>query len=75
MPRLKSQETTSRDSAAMEKACARATSTPTGRDTTESGIRQSDDILNHTCDLIPTLLVKETDIPSGVFLLITCMFL
>jgi hypothetical protein len=50
-PRLKPQWTASRDSAAMEEACAWTTPAHSGHVATESGIRQSEDIiLIHMCN-------------------------
>ncbi len=55
-PRLKPQETTSRDSAALEESCARVNSTHSGRGASESGIQQSGEITqNHMCSPFPML--------------------
>ncbi len=55
-PRLKPQETTNRDSAAIEESCARVNSNHSGRGATESGIQQSGEITqNHMCSPFPML--------------------
>ncbi len=77
-PRLKPQWTTSRDSAVMEEACAQVTSAHSGHVATESGIRQSEDIiLNHMCNPVSSPTKKKIKIkspPTDIFTCNCCVF-